>query len=433
MTSTSIVWTLKERERSMNEELTLTIALGQKLQSKSKSMREKKVKRPSVASDRVEDELKRIAYQLETGTWSKNEEKELMKEQQRVNSSKHEHVQVEKHWNEVNAMSKKADDAFAKVNRLRDALTEIRSAIRQFELCAKIEALHNNGTAVSPGDLETSLLDVPDTSVLGQIIGKRGVGVERLRTQHCIEFDTIEDGETTQIKLTGLPEGIASATLSIQGILNSVSKDVEVTSEVIRALLHNKAARLNNFGDKHYCTVEPKRNDERQLGTTLTIRGLEQSVTECIADILSFQNNAVEVKVLDELIPQVVGSKANVLTKLQDDLGVYINIDRENFVFRIFHEEDAPKEKCSEMLTQLVEDFTQYDDEFEIDPNMASSLIGKGGAKIQQLQKAARCLVTVDRENKSRVVLRGKCFYSFVFFSFVPFFSVSIFTQGTRS
>ena len=403
MTSTSIVWTLKERERTMHEELVLTIALRDKLQSKSTALRDKKVKRPSVSADNVEDELKRLTYQLNTGSLSKKEEKEMLKEMQSVKAARRENEVMDSHWNNVNAAKLTVDDAFAKVNRLRDALTEIRSAVRQFELCAKIEALHNNGTAVSPGDLESKILDVPDPTVLGQIIGRGGVGVDRLRSKHCVEFDTIEDGETTQIKLTGLAAGLATAAAAIQGVLNSISKELEVRSEVIKALLHNRAARLHTFGDKHDCSVEPN----RPIDTTLTIRGLEESIDACSADILTFQNSALEVSVPEDLIAQVVGSKANVLTSLQEEHGVYINIDREQLVFRIFHEELSPKQACAEVLTQAVEDLTQHDDELLIDPKMAPSLIGKGGEKIQQLQKENRCLVTVDRENRGRVILRG--------------------------
>jgi hypothetical protein len=325
----SIVWTLKENERNMNQELVLTRALGEKLQARAKSLREKKMKRPVVGEHQVEEELKRLHYQISTGSLNLKEEKQLMKEIAGVKSARRDHVAVDAHREQVHQASTKADEAYAKVNRLYDALSEIRSAIRQFELCAKIEALHSDGRVVTPGDLEVKLIDVLDTSVLGQIIGRKGVGVERLRAKHCIEFDTMEKGETTQIKLTGLPEGIATATVAIQSVLNSISKDLEVTTELISALLHNKAERLHKFGEKHFCTVEPKR-ENGNYGTVLSIRGLEDGVGACSADLLSFQNSASEVSVADELIPKVVGSKATVLTQLQQEHGVYINIDRKN-------------------------------------------------------------------------------------------------------
>jgi hypothetical protein len=206
--------------------------------------------------------------------------------------------------------------------------------------------------------------------------------------------------------LTGLPEGIATATVAIQSVLNSISKDLEVTTELISALLHNKAERLHKFGEKHFCTVEPKR-ENGNYGTVLSIRGLEDGVGACSADLLSFQNSASEVSVADELIPKVVGSKATVLTQLQQEHGVYINIDRKNLVFRVYHEDDGPKQTVVDILTQSIDDLTQHDDEFAINPLMASKLIGKGGETIRQLQKEAKCLVTVDRENRSRVILRG--------------------------
>jgi polyribonucleotide nucleotidyltransferase len=405
-TASSILWTLKENERCMNEELVLTRALGEKLQAKSKSLRDKKMKRPAVAEDRVEEELQRLHYKISTGSLSLKEEKNVMKEIASVKMARRDHAAVEAHREQTNQATLKADEAYAKVNRLYDALNEIRSAIRQFELCAKIEALHNNGTLVAPGDLKIKLIEVPDTSVLGQIIGRRGAGVERLRAKHCIEFDTVEEGDTTQIKLTGLPDGIEAATVAIQGILNSVSKELEVSTELIGALLHNKANRLQRFGEKHFCTVEPKR-ENGHIGTSLSIRGLEEHVDACMKDILSFQNSAYEVSVADELIPQVVGAKAKVLTELQEEYSVYINIDRKNLVFRIFHEDAEPKQACADTLKKLISDFTQHDDEFEINPLMASSLIGKGGETIRNLSKEAKCLVTVDRENRSRVILRG--------------------------
>jgi polyribonucleotide nucleotidyltransferase len=414
---------MRSREETTSRELTETLAEAQRLNSRVAVLRGRLTKRPSTPLGAVDDKLRALELRRVTSSLTLQEEKSLLKEIERVRASKKEHALVDAERAEIDALKAKADAAFGKVGLMRDSLSELRAASKTLQLCVQIQELQGGDAAVMPNDLETRTLAVPDSSVIGQIIGRGGANIKRFRSKHGVVFDTVdEDGETVAIKLTGLPESLDSAIAELTGIINAVSKETSVSAEVLNALMMDRASRLHQLQDRWAVQVEPSRRknggvakepaspsstDSKLERVSVKVRGGEEAVDACIAALATFEAQAGEVSCASEYVSAVVGSKAIRLIELQNEFSAYVSIDRDAAVFRIFHEDPAQISACAAKLGDLVEEYRQREEEVAIDPEMAPSVIGKGGANIQQLQKETKCYITVDREDRGRVIMRG--------------------------
>ena len=413
MDASSMLELMRSREETTSQELMATLAEAQRLNAKLAVLRQRQMTRPSTPLGAIDGKLQQLELRRVTSSLTLQEEKMLLKEIDRVRSAKKEHAAVDAKKLEIENIKKKADAAFAKVTLMRDSLSELRAASKTLQLCAQIQGMKGEGSAaVMPKDLETKMLDVPDPSVLGQIIGKGGANIKRFRNKHCVVFDTVdEEGQTVAIKLTGLPDGLESASAELEGIINAISKETSISSGVMTAMMRNRASLLHRLQDRFAVSLEPesRSNDENSPSIKLQIKvqGAEEQVDECIKYLASFEKQAGEVECATENLSAVVGTKAKRLIDLQNEFGVYVSIDREAAVFRVFHEDTDQISACMEKLTQLVEEYMQREENISIDPRMASSIIGKGGANIQQLQKDTKCFITIDREDRSRVILKG--------------------------
>jgi hypothetical protein len=233
-TSTAIVWTLMENKRCMKKEAILAKADFEEAVAKSKSLSEITMREPVCDTKHVEDELHRLYYKLSIGNLTSLEREDVMKEIEAVKSAPKDYALLNAHQERIN-------QAYARKHVLYNAIEEIQAAIKRFEICANIEARYNNEMTIVPGDLEVKIIDVPSSSILNKIIGVRGDGKERLRTQHCIEFESIHNGEAYQIKLIGLPEDNATATEAIHSVLN-----VEKRRELVRKERRRKKKKEEN-------------------------------------------------------------------------------------------------------------------------------------------------------------------------------------------
>ena len=388
---------MRSREETTSRELSSTLAAAQRLNARVTVLRGRLTKRPSTPLSALDDKLRALELRRVTSSLTLQEEKALLKEIDRVKASKKEHALVDAERAEIDALKRKADAAFDKVGLMRDSLSELRTASRTLQLCVQIQDLQgpDAGVSVMPNDLETRTLDVPDPSVLGQIIGRGGANIKRFRGKHGVVFDTVdEDGVTVAIKLTGLPASLEPAMAELRGIINAVTKETSVSTEVLNALMMDRARRLHQLQDRWAVQVEPARpsgtggtgggrrpgrggrggrdgRDGRDAAVAgggggdaskpdrvkVTVRGGEDAVDACIAELATFETQAGEVECASEFVSAVVGSKAVRLIELQNEFGAYVSIDRDAAVFRVFHEDPAQISACAAKLAELVEEY----------------------------------------------------------------------------
>ena len=390
MDSKAMLDMIRQRLRNTEQEIDSLRTDTKRLDEKFVQIRSKPPPRPAVPRDRIESDIARLEHRRNTTSMSLAEEKKLLKEMDKIGAMRKQHDAVAKHNAALDAIRASKDTAFDRLRTLRSALSELQKAEAQLIVCERL------GGQVQPHELIESTVSLDgNLDKIGALVGKGGAILRERQQEYGVSIDI--DRKQNNIALMGTEEGVEKAKNWIANVFAAEEKSLGVDDQTLRLLILRKGERMKSLEANFGVRVNLNRDS-----MSLSVRGRVEAINQVEAAIKRWLADAVSVRVPAQLLPRLVGKGGATLKAFQEEHAVDVQVDRENEVFVLHAVDKAKLPEAQSALEKLVEENTEHEKVYELEPDMIPSLIGRGGEAIQKIQSESKTYINLDRKSKPR-------------------------------
>ncbi|EQC36840.1 hypothetical protein SDRG_05670 [Saprolegnia diclina VS20] len=351
----------------------------------------------------LEEEAKQLEFRRTTTSMSLNEEKRVLKDLEAIKVRK---VQVTE-YEEFQATVQTLKD---KKNELYDTLraTETHEKLLQAELRKMQLALELHTTLDA---FETITISVPKDK-MGMVVGKNYTKLRQFEETYHVLLD-VENG-TQEVKATSLPKQNALVLAAINNIALATTQSLAVHPDVLKLLMIQKGLHLKALEAK--CDVKI---DVQRAENTISFQASPERTALLEATLKSLNTSKATIDLPTDVIPKLIGKKGEVISKIMEETGALLDIDRvtncvhivgpaESVVAAtaqvdaIIHDQAATAVKVN---ASDVAFFGRWDaSQF---PAFVEYLMGDKAAKLKALRKEALDIRLQVNKNKNRFDVDG--------------------------
>lgn len=232
---------------------------------------------------------------------------------------------------------------------------------------------------------------------MAAVIGKGGSVIKRIKEETGATLDA--DREAGTIRVSGEPEQIEQAVVAINKIAAPGDEITMKLSKRQKMLVIGKGGTMiRKIEEMTQCQLDVEKTEDG--GGVLKIGGDSAQVLEAMKTIQQLFHEAsfTVTVVCGDLIGAIIGKGGEVIRKIQEDTQVKLDIEMEKkSVVIVGYEKDVLKaqEKIQSILACPVE-IKAGETKLHVDLGAyVSSVIGRGGAKVREIEESSGAVVKV--------------------------------------
>lgn len=321
--------------------------------------------------EQLEEQYVALERSHSTTTQTNQDERKFMRDMQDIRTKKKELAAYEVKQSDLTALKDKRNTLSDSLRHTESMLDELYASQRRLRAASKV------GCDVS--ELSEKKITIPEVS-RPHVIGKGGSSIRQIEGQAAVSIDIERNGGG--ILLTGSPAGIAVAEELIQVIVDTQSVELVLSPAALSVLMYNKAERAQAIQTEHGVRLDISRANK-----SCKITGLSANLSAATAVLEGMDCRSERVQLDASVIPVLIGKAGANIQKIQADLGVQIDLDREDMSIVVNGMRDCVA-KAVTFLKAFVDDSKEIEVSMVIDRSvMAMSIMGTGGKHIRALQE----------------------------------------------
>ena len=284
------------------------------LENKLRNARKSLGNTPRETDEQLTATMQRLEFTHATTSQSNADEREFMREMDKLRKKRTALVAHLKTQAEV-------DDLRSRLTELRkaqaekdDSVTELHQGLRKVKLANKAGCANN--------DIQERQLTVK-SSKISRIVGKGGANLRSIEDEHCVSIEIENMGGI--VKIMGTSSGIDAAFQTIMTIVETSIEEFSLSDEIIMCLMMEKAQRVNDIQIKYNVRLDISRSKN-----LCKISGLTENVTAARNEITNLQSIRTDMLMESSAISAIIGKGGSSIISLQEEFHVAINVNRDN-------------------------------------------------------------------------------------------------------
>jgi polyribonucleotide nucleotidyltransferase len=332
----------------------------------------------------TEEEITAIMQKLEhthaTTSQSNAEEREFMREMDKLRQKRKAAASFLKVKTEVDDMRSRLTDLRRTQAALDDTISELHNGLRKVKIA--------NKSGCSSADIVERKLTV-ETSKIARIVGKGGSNLRFMEDENCVSIEIDNIGGV--VRILGTEAAIANAVESLMTIVETSIDEFPLSDEVIVCMMMDKAQRVNDIQAQYGVRLDISR-----AKNLCKVTGLTDSVAAAKTHILSLQSVRSDMLMEPTAIAAIIGKGGASITGLQEEFHVAINVNRERNTIEVVGLR-ADVAAALGRIKDIVEDNREVEEVIQLEKHVLIGCLMSGGS--QNLRSIAKDIgVRVDTE-----------------------------------
>ncbi|KDO32907.1 hypothetical protein SPRG_02598 [Saprolegnia parasitica CBS 223.65] len=351
----------------------------------------------------LEEEAKNLEFRRTTTSMSLNEEKRVLKDLEAIKVRKVQVTEYEEFQATVQTLKDKKNELYDTLRATETHEKLLQAEVRKMQLALE---LHTTLDA-----FETITISVPKDK-MGMVVGKNYTKLRQFEETYHVLLD-VENG-TQDVKATSVPKQNALVLAAINNIALATTQSLAVHPDVLKLLMIQKGLHLKALEAK--CDVKI---DVQRAENTISFQASPERTQLLEATLKSLNTNKATIDLPTDVIPKLIGKKGEVISKIMEDTGALLDIDRvtncvhivgpaesvlaaQASVDAIIHDQaaSAVKVNASDVAFFGRWDASQF-------PAFVEYLMGDKAAKLKALRKEALDIRLQVNKNKNRFDVDG--------------------------
>ena len=381
-------------EITQQERVTVKEALDN-LDAKIKTLSSRMGIKPKETLEGLTEMMRTLERSHATTTQSKNDERQFMREMEKLKQKKKSLIDYLKSNEELDLFKEKRAALYQEIRDKDKTLDELNYGIRKVRTATKLQC--------STAEIIEQKFNFPEDA-LPRIIGKGGQNLRQIENDFKVSVETERMGG--HIRIMGTEDAIGKAYGNIMNTVNTSSVEISPSDETIVCLVLNKAAYLHDLQNRHSVRIDVSRAKK-----VCKVTGLANSIAAAVVEINLVDSCRNEIEIDNSLLPSIVGKGGAVIRQLEEDHRVQIDILRdENKVATLGFRTDV--EIASNKLKSIIVENKEVEDTIKANRHVIiTCIIGNGGQTARALQKELSVGIRVDRADDDgdldTIMLRG--------------------------
>lgn len=374
------------------------------IDNKIKSLTVRLGTKPKDTVETINAKVRTLEHEHATTTQSKSDERNFMRELERLGQLKKQAVEYQKMKDEFDALKEQRADLFQELRIKEKSLDELDASLRRVRLAGKLQC--------STKDIIEQTFAVPEEAI-PRVIGKKGQNLKQIESDHNVSIETERADRTntatsnTSIRIMGTEAAISKAYTAIMNVVNTSSLVIKPSDETIVCLLLNKAALNSDIQTRHNVRLDTSR-----ARNECKITGVGSAIAAAVVEINKIDSHRVQIENVEaSVLPFIVGKGGAVIKSLEEEHNVQIDILREeNRITLLGLRQNV--DSATAFLQNLVVENKEVEDTIKANRHVIiTCILGVAGATCKQLQKDLNASIKVVRSvgdnDLDTIVIRG--------------------------
>jgi predicted PilT family ATPase len=368
----------KQQRTQLKNELTL-------IENKLKNLFNHLPSRPKHTQQQLQEMMKATDYHHTTTPQSNEDERNFMREMDKFKKKMKEEVEYNRIQDTINELKAKKVVLYQELKEKEVCIDELYQGTRRLRVSTRLDC--------EPTSLIEQNISVPEDK-LAHVIGRNGSAIKGIESECCVGIDVerIPTGGS-QLRLIGLPGGVAIAVDKIRLILNTIT-DIRILSEpLLVCLLRDKAALLQQVQDRYHVRI-----DLSKATRECKITGLTNDVNSSVQDILSIDCLSEVMKLEANILPFLMGKGGGIIRAIQNEHDIYLDVDREKMSLTLIGLRPNVL-NAKNALSEVINENKEVEDSISCERYaLLEVIIGSKGTIIRQLQKEYGVGIVLEKE-----------------------------------
>ncbi|KAF0683570.1 Aste57867_24427 [Aphanomyces stellatus] len=269
-------------------------------------------KRVQGKSDELDAEMKKLEFKRNTTSMTLNDEKKLLRDIDNIKLQKTELVEFEAFNERVQTLKDKKKSLFDTLKLAEAQEKEMHVTLRKIKLA---EQLH---TTIHK--FETISVTVPKEK-MGLVVGKGFAKLRQFEDTYHVLLD-VENGSQV-VKVTSTPAKNAAFETILDNIASASLHSVAVRPDTLKLLMIQKGKHLKALEAECFVKIDVDRA-ENVISFTASADRVD-AVNHAIK-VLTASSATLDVP--QDVLPKLIGKKGEVISKIMEDSGALLDIDR---------------------------------------------------------------------------------------------------------
>lgn len=381
ITSSELEAILAERLDLVRKEKTTVRANIEELETKIKNARKLMVNPPRETDEELVATLQKLEHAHATTPQNNTEEREFMREMEKVRQKRKAVASFLKVKAEVDELRSRLTELRKVQAEKEDSITELHQGLRKVKVA--------NKTGCNNSEIAERKFTV-ETSKVARIVGKGGSNLRFIEAEHAVSIEIDNNGG--EVRIMGTEESINSAFGAIMTIVETSIEEFSLSDETIVCLMMDKAQRVNEIQAQYSVRLDVSR-----AKNLCKVTGLMDNVTAARAHIMSLQTLRTDMLMEPSALSAIIGKGGASVSALQEEFGVAINVNRDRNTVEVV----GMRPDVTAALTKIkdiVETNKEVEEVIKLEKHvLLGCLMGAGGQVMRGISKDFQ--VRVDAEN----------------------------------
>ncbi|ETW08622.1 hypothetical protein, variant [Aphanomyces invadans] len=269
-------------------------------------------KRVQGRSDDLDEQMKKLEFRRNTTSMTLNDEKKLLRDIETIKLLKVELVEYEEFNTRVQYLKDKKKSLFDTLKQAEAQEKELQLTLRKLRLAETLN--------VSINQFETISITVPRDK-MGLVVGKGFAKLRQLEESYNVLLD-VEAGSQV-VSCTSTPANNAMIESALDSIATATLHSVAVRPDTLKLLMIQKGKHLKALEASCFVKIDVNRADN-----VISFTSSADRVDAVQRAIKVLTTSSVTIDVPQDVLPKLIGKKGEVISKIMEDSGALLDIDR---------------------------------------------------------------------------------------------------------
>lgn len=327
--------------------------------------------RPRETLEEVNTTIARLEYSHATTSQTKAEEREFLRDLEKLRQKKKLIGLFTQFQNEVDELKARKNVVNTELKEKDEILEELHLGLRRVRTAMSLK--------VGINEVITETYSVPEDK-LPMVIGKGGNNLRQIENEYGVSIETGKFG-ANELNILGTPAAIESALNAITTVINTTADEFVISEATISCLVFDKGALIQDIQTRYNVRMDVNRQKR-----SCKILGLINAVELSKHEILSLRSLKQDIPIDVALLPYIVGKGGVTVRAIGEENHVHIDINREDSKITVMGLYDGVV-KAVETIKLIADENKEVEEIIQVEKQiMIGCVIGAGGLTIRNIQ-----------------------------------------------
>uniref|UniRef100_K3WDW4 K Homology domain-containing protein n=1 Tax=Globisporangium ultimum (strain ATCC 200006 / CBS 805.95 / DAOM BR144) TaxID=431595 RepID=K3WDW4_GLOUD len=338
---------MQKRLESVTAAKEANATIGKKLDEKLRIAFKNPPRRPNMAIDSINQEIRAKELKQTTTSISNSEEKIILRDLQLLKEKLGQWQEHDKFQEWVEQTRKERNERFQKNKEYDQQIQQLNVALKKVKVAAKI------GAAVA--DFVTIEVTVPEDR-MGAVIGKQFANLRQLELDCGVILDV--DNKLNIVKITSTQANTLLAKESIENITLATNHSIGLHPDTVKVLMVQKSKNLHELEKNLQLKIDINRAEGILTVNASPAKAklLDKAIKELVA-------GKTDIQLPAEIVPKLIGKKGETINQLMENTGCLVDIDKVTNSVRLCGTKESVA-MAKKFVLDLVDEQSQREKDF---------------------------------------------------------------------